>query len=195
MGLLVSRIFGMLKFVILGFVIGGIRLVLRYKRYGQIDKKREIFMLLFIAYIIGMASQTILPRYDFGILSDTGKIYLSVYFRDEKLWNLVPFRTIIDQLTGNINANPDEIMQVAVLNLSANLLLYCPLGFFLPVLWEKYKTFKKTLLAGLCVSAAVEVIQFFIGRSADIDDVFLNVIGVAIGYLLYRFLKAVTVLR
>ena len=82
-------------------------------------------------------------------------------------------------------------MQVAVLNLSANLLLYCPLGFFLPVLWEKYKTFKKTLLAGLCVSAAVEVIQFFIGRSADIDDVFLNVIGVAIGYLLYRLLKVV----
>ncbi len=191
MGLLVSRIFGMLKFVILGFVIGGIRLVLRYKRYGNIDKKHEIFMLLFIAYTAGLASQTILPRYDFGILSDTGKIYLSVYFRDEKLWNLVPFRTIIDQFTGNINANPDEIMQVAVLNLSANLLLYCPLGFFLPVLWEKYKTFKKTLLAGLCVSAAVEVIQFFIGRSADIDDVFLNVIGVAIGYLLYRLLKVV----
>lgn len=148
-------------------------------------------MLLFIAYTAGLASQTILPRYDFGILSDKGKIYLSVYFRDEKLWNLVSFRTMIDQFTGNINANPDEIMQVAVLNLSANLLLYCPLGFFLPVLWEKYKTFKKTLLAGLCVSAAVEVIQFFIGRSADIDDVFLNVIGVAIGYLLYRLLKVV----
>lgn len=75
------------------------------------------------------------------------------------------------------------------MNLLANLLLFSPLGFFLPVFWDRFRNFKCIIEIGLVVSFCVEVIQFFVGRSSDIDDVILNTFGVIIGFLAYKFLR------
>ena len=37
---------------------------------------------------------------------------------------------------------------------------------------------------------AVEFIQYFIGRSSDIDDIILNVISIVVGYGIYSVLKS-----
>ena len=39
------------------------------------------------------------------------------------------------------------------------------------------------------LSAGIETVQYFIGRSADIDDLLLNVFGAVVGFGLYAILR------
>ena len=67
-----------------------------------------------------------------------------------------------------------------------NILLFIPLGFFLPLTLGKFRTFKQTTLSALGLTCCIEFSQYFIGRSADIDDVITNFIGAVIGYGIYK---------
>ncbi len=67
-----------------------------------------------------------------------------------------------------------------------------PLGFLAPILWDKYKKFKSTVLLGFSISASIELLQLIeslfsgVGRITDIDDVICNVIGSIVGYCIYN---------
>lgn len=73
-------------------------------------------------------------------------------------------------------------------NVLGNTLMLAPLGFFPPVLWKSWQKGWKVLLAGILCGFFIEFIQFFIGRTSDVDDVILNVVGTMAGYMAYRLL-------
>lgn len=108
---------------------------------------------------------------------------------DGQTWNLVPLRTIRSQIAALGYDGKESIRQLA-----GNLLLFVPIGFLLPVAWTGTRPFCATLLAGLSVTLAVELIQLLITvtlpvwpRWADIDDVLLNTTGVVLGWIAWRF--------
>lgn len=70
-----------------------------------------------------------------------------------------------------------------------NVLLFLPMGVFLPLICRKEKVgLKKTVIIILFLSLFIECIQFFfVGRLADIDDLIANTFGGMIGYTLYKF--------
>lgn len=63
-----------------------------------------------------------------------------------------------------------------------NVLLFLPLGGFLPLLWEKFRSFPTTLLFAFLLSLLIEVLQIFTFRATDINDLITNTLGAAIGY-------------
>ena len=63
-----------------------------------------------------------------------------------------------------------------------NALMFMPLGFLLPLLWEKYRSFPKTILLGFLFSLSIEIGQLFSRRQTDIDDLLMNVLGTALGF-------------
>lgn len=56
----------------------------------------------------------------------------------------------------------------------------------MPIIWSKIKTFKHIIGFGIITSIFVEVIQIFIGRSFDVDDVILNAFGIVLGFLPFK---------
>lgn len=72
------------------------------------------------------------------------------------------------------------------LNLGGNILGFVPLGFLLPFLSNKNRNFFPTFLICFLTSLSVELIQltFRVG-CFDVDDLFLNVVGGIIGYLIF----------
>lgn len=72
--------------------------------------------------------------------------------------------------------------------LLGNIGMFLPLGFFTALLWRKPSWWKSTL-TGLLSSCTIEFVQFFIGRSTDIDDVILNTTGAILGYVLFWFFR------
>jgi len=72
-------------------------------------------------------------------------------------------------------------------NLFGNLFLLLPLGLLGPIALPALGRWWLMLPLALLVSASIELAQFRIpDRSADIDDVIVNVAGALLGYLLFR---------
>ena len=66
----------------------------------------------------------------------------------------------------------------------ANIILFIPFGFLLPLIWPCFRKFSFTLLAGVLSSLAIEISQLFSFRATDIDDLLTNTAGTIIGYLI-----------
>ena len=167
-------------------------LVQRKKAEDKINWGRELLLLVFAAYIAAVCSQTILPIFSFGIDSGTGKFFFHAGLLGSRSLNLVPFRTILEFLSpyDSTMARVDWGVFRAM-NLLMNLVLFLPFGFLLPVLWDKFRSFKRTVLLAVCLIIAIESVQYFIGRSCDIDDLILNALGTALGYGIYCVLHKI----
>lgn len=69
-----------------------------------------------------------------------------------------------------------------------NILLFVPLGFLLPLIWKKYRSFSITVLHGMLLSLNIEILQLFNHRVSDIDDLITNTVGTVFGFLLWKIL-------
>ena len=70
-------------------------------------------------------------------------------------------------------------------NIIGNILLFLPYGFFVSNYLDSKKIFRPVFLS-LILSITIELVQYYIGRVFDIDDIILNVVGACLGYLVYK---------
>ena len=74
-----------------------------------------------------------------------------------------------------------------LLNVMGNTAMFIPTGVILPIIYNKLNTFWKVIGVGALISLCIEIIQLpFFERTSDVDDLLLNTLGVAIGYLIYK---------
>ncbi len=98
---------------------------------------------------------------------------------------LVGFPNIISlKVELTVNIIPFVYMINDFTNACLNVLLFVPFGFFLPVLWKKFRNAKKLFTAGFAMTSFIEIAQIFTGRTTDIDDIITNIAGTLIGYLI-----------
>lgn len=71
-------------------------------------------------------------------------------------------------------------------NILGNIILFIPFGLFVSYLMKTRKMFP-TIYITIITSGVIEYTQLKIGRTFDIDDILLNLIGSIIGYLIYLF--------
>lgn len=135
--------------------------------------KREFFLFVFAGYCIIIISATIMPQWCTSTIDGVTHIE---FIRNEPKFNFIPFRSI-SSFMGLTGEN-------STINLFANVFLLFPFGLLFPVIWSAYK--KKTLIYGMLISVMIEVLQIIPGRSTDIDDIILNVLGCSIGYGITR---------
>lgn len=148
--------------------------------------KRIIIVALFAIYCLALVYLLFLNN-GIGMRCGLNGFGFGVFSKEHlHMCNFVPFRTIgtyFDRwVEDSINLN------YVILNLFGNLILFAPMGFFIPVLFaKKINKFWKFLIVILVLVILAEVIQFltFMG-SSDIDDVILNTCGACIAYGLVK---------
>jgi glycopeptide antibiotics resistance protein len=97
--------------------------------------------------------------------------------------NLVPFHTL--QIYWN-NLGSEFWMR----NLFGNLALLLPLGLLGPIALPALDRWWRLALVALLYSVAIELIQLAVpDRSADIDDVIVNVAGALLGFAVWRVVR------
>lgn len=123
---------------------------------------KEIFMLLFLVYILCL--------------------FQVVTFEDQTIYvtgnNLVPFKEIMRYQIGS---------RLFIKNVIGNIVIFIPYGIFASLYAKLDKPWQALCLI-FFASVTVETTQLLIGRVFDIDDILLNCIGGILGYGVYRAL-------
>ena len=175
------------------FLIGGIPAVLVFACFRSYRKRaldaqrlisgiwREAALHLFVVSLFGLAAMILWPPYRWV---DGNLLILNAREGLTDGVNWVPFRMILDYIA----AFETGSLFYAVVFLFGNVGTFFPLGFFPPLLFRGIRA-KQIFLIGLGYSLGAEVLQFFLGRHCDVDDVILNVIGTLCGYGIYLLLK------
>ncbi len=68
-------------------------------------------------------------------------------------------------------------------NVLLNVAMFVPLGVLLPALWKRFRKWYTAVPAGFGLSLLIELIQFAVGGGiCDVDDLFANTLGAALGW-------------
>lgn len=150
---------GIFPFVLLGQIF----MAYRDRKQGKTVKWSRFFLVqLYCAVLTAILALTGIPS-----------VYsISKYFNGFS-WNevnLIPFLWIKDDIGMYIE----------------NTMLFVPLGFLLPFFGNKYNRFSNTVVFGAIFSLTIELLQLFNIRVTDIDDFFMNTLGTAFGYILFK---------
>ena len=89
-----------------------------------------------------------------------------------------------------INLRPFRILVYQWRIEAENVALFVPLGFLLPLIWDRYRRAGRTAAAGLLLSTAIELSQLFNRRFTDVDDLIMNTLGAVLGWALWRLFRA-----
>ena len=179
---------------------------IRKKRLSQLNlvssARRETALVLFVVFCAGLAALTLFPANFWAYVFDW--IFRRDYWNwgwGVSGWRLADFYPSWEETVSGLDYLPDMLTPFQEIRraldhmsywllfmLLGNIIMFMPLGFFPALLWRKWRWWK-SLLAGFCASASIEFIQFFIGRSTDIDDVILNTTGALVGFWIFCLLR------
>lgn len=178
-----------ITFPFLAFFITFPFVIYQYRKYGYINKFRNLILYSFLLYLIVAYYLIILP------LPQTTDVR-SLQSEGTKYYQLIPFNFIFDFLkeTNVIFAKPSTYINIlkerSFLQAAFNGILLTPLGIYLRYYFRK--DLKSTLLISFSVSLFFEITQItaLYGiynapyRLFDVDDLILNTFGGYIGYLI-----------
>lgn len=166
--------------------------------------RREWALALFLVFCAGLAALTLFPANLWAYVFD--RFFRRDYWEwawNANGWRLADFYPSWEETASQFAHLPNMLKPFEEISralnrrsywllfmLLGNIIMFMPLGFFPALLWRKWRWWK-SLLAGFCTSSSIEFIQFFIGRSTDIDDVILNTIGAMTGFWAFCLLRAV----
>jgi len=151
--------------------------------YLKIRKRKHnsylMFFSLFYFYIVHVIGYTIFPLW-------FDKELIEIFRKEGNLMsgiNFIPLKGIY-------------IKGVNEIQLIGNIIITIPFGFGLPFIVKN--NFKSIMRRGLFFALSIEILQFLISifygfsyRSVDINDILLNLIGIAIGFSIFRLLSKI----
>jgi len=99
----------------------------------------------------------------------------------------IPFKTILLYASRLKKSHP--LRRHAFVNLTGNLVLFSPMGMFLPYFFRKQRNFFRFSATLILMIGCVEITQVFTLLGAcDIDDLILNYAGALCGFLCFQIL-------
>ena len=119
---------------------------------------KDIFNLIFIIYLLLLFQ--LVTTTDFESYSN----------------NFIPFKEIMRYDFDN---------SLFYRNVIGNIMLFVPFGYFVSFYLNNLKWYIALILTTI-TSVSTELIQMNIGRSFDVDDIMLNIIGGILGYFIYK---------
>ena len=104
-----------------------------------------------------------------------------------------PFETIWRFLWVLRNSTNGAQIRHAVVNLVGNVVMFVPLGFLVPCIWEKPKRFGWHFFVMTLTIVAIELLQMLtLLGECDVDDLLLNLVGTTIGFLLWKLWQRIS---
>ncbi|MFC7366259.1 MULTISPECIES: VanZ family protein [Bhargavaea] len=158
---------GVIPLFLFTAVVAGVIFAVLHLRNPGLSRKQIFVNVLFALSVMAIMFITLYPK-DLGPAG-------------EQNVNLIPFHSMSEMI---VNA---EGPAVPLRNIGLNILLFVPFGFLFAArrTVRRHLILKGTLL-GLLLSGSVEAVQYFLGRTTDVDDVILNTFGTLVGCVAWK---------
>lgn len=149
----------------------------------KMTRNRWIAVILFAVYII-----LLLYLMFFSEMEQRG-----ILVKAEYTYNLTPLKEIRRYLLYGRQIG----IRGVFLNLWGNIIGFMPLGFFLPVFSRRCRErWYATVLCAYLLSYGIEMTQLLLrAGSCDVDDIILNTLGGALGYVLFLAVQGARSIR
>ena len=160
------------------------------KQKIKINFKEEILYLIFVCYIVGLINLILVPsnfwsQIWYFIFHGVSNNPLAGMFDFE--YNFIP--TLYKIIKGEyILGSWVKTMIIG------NVFMFIPLGILLPLCIKRINH-KNFFLYAFLIPLIIEILQPFIGRSFDIDDIIMNFLGIIIGYLILVCIRKILKLK
>jgi glycopeptide antibiotics resistance protein len=147
----------------------------------RLSFRRELLLLTVVFYLVGLAAATLTPNRSSRLRAEgRGGIELHP--------NLVSLTCSSAILPRGSSVGP-----FCVYNARANFALFFPLGILIPLVWRRLRFWRGVQIA-IALSFSIELVQYLSSawgsyRSADVNDVILNVLGACLGLALVFLLR------
>lgn len=135
--------------------------------------------------------------YVFAVLQLTGYFILFKEISSHGWWDKMNHRI---ESSDRVNLEPFKtinIYQTLGKQIMGNFVMLLPLGIYIPLMYGRLRKvyhFFLVLLICLLASVGIELLQLATSyRSADIDDVILNTLGGATGFLIYQLIRIIVI--
>lgn len=145
--------------MIIGVVVW-VQIYRKVKKNAEFSRRQIVPIALLMGYLGGLVSITLLHRE-----SGDSAIQWHLFRAFREAWNAFTLRSWLNPLL--------------------NVGMFVPLGVLLPLVAKPFRRWYLTLAAGACASLLIEALQYiFILGSADVDDLFCNILGTMLGFCL-----------
>ena len=156
--------------------------VYRHRTGGHpLSFHREILLLTFVVYLAGLAAVTLTPNRSSRLRAEgAGGIELH-----PNLASLTCSSAILPR--------DSTARAFCVRNARGNVLLFFPLGILIPLVWRHLRFWRGIQIA-IVLSFSIALVQYLSSawgsyRSADVNDLILNVLGACLGLALVSLLR------
>ncbi|HET7187999.1 MAG TPA: VanZ family protein [Gemmatimonadaceae bacterium] len=158
-----------------------VRLYRHRTRRQSLSLPRELLLLAFVVYLSAVAAATLTPNRSERLVAEgRGAVVLR------------PSLTSLTCASASLPAG-STARAFCVHNARGNVMLFFPLGILLPLVWPRLRFWRGMQIA-LALSVSIELLQYLSSalgsyRSADVNDVILNVVGAGLGLALMSVLR------
>lgn len=159
-------------YILIGLIMMAV-LAIMYLPVFLVLRKRVAFARQAVYFLFGVCIIV--------ILSATVIIGFEIVPARNRFLNLVPFKVFTEEWEMGLLKQFTQTL--------ANVVMFVPLGFIFPLAFDRCRKLYKTTIYMAAFSFLIEFVQYFTGRSSDIDDIMLNTLGGVLGYLLFALLS------
>jgi glycopeptide antibiotics resistance protein len=159
-------------------ILRNIIAVIKKTKPGTLSLKEELLYFSFYIYLVCIFTVTVVP--------------VPITARDipeNKVMNFIPVVHTAKVFFTTLSPERRFMRWHVIENIVGNVLLFMPLGMFLPFIVRKMNSVGGIALAGFALSYCIESVQlvsriFGNYRTVDIDDIILNTAGAVIGFII-----------
>lgn len=179
MSVIIDYLINMLPYMLIAVPIYLVARIfyIKFKKV-ELNIRREVILFVFVIFIVGLTSQTVIPKIEFGANG------LGVVENGVHKTNLIPFK-VFSQTHYEVFVNKN--INYFLINFLGNIILFIPFGILIPLLWKL--SGKKAVLIGFLFSLFIETCQLFLARGTDVDDLMLNTFGAFLGVIIFKLLQ------
>lgn len=157
----------------IALIAGAVYIVWRRQGTPELPIKRVIMSSVFVCYFTGLLCITLF----YYVLGD---MYYYLFYH-------MPSGSGFHWFNFEYDFIPDFYYSFGSENLG-NILMFLPFGILYPFFKES-ADWKRTMLTGIAVSVAIELLQPIFGRSFDMNDIILNGSGVIMSATVFFVLR------